>query len=966
MKTKALISIVIVSLSALTSFGATATITDYNPYDYNIPENGSTIDSDLSLSGTPADAQISKVKVYYEIKHNYIGDLKVWLTAYYDGTWHDYIIRNRQGGSADDIADSIDDLTTWNGASPNQTWYLVAQDLNSGVVGYIDFFQLWIDYTYNTAPNTPKNEDPDDGATGISITTDLDWSCTDPEGDTLNYTVYFDKNDSTPNDIIKDDETGSDADPGNLDYASHYYWKVKADDNKGGITWSPVWDFYTEPVPVEDGEITGVTFDKSAVVRGSDTITATVTIHNTGNQQTTFYLGGSSIKDGDTTWYDWYPARASKTLNAGDTGTVGVSWDCPSGAPVGSYGFYSKLYKSNSGDDFYDYDWRADAFQVEEQILPAIDDGRLAWHSYTEYDDDDGDGYRSIDGKIWIYDFNTATHNTRAEATIAAGVQHAINPNFSEDGRYITFMGLPKTRTYSHYASWAEYLDIFVYDFRDDNLINISALAGRGDYNEFEEDPVFSPDGQWIAFKYQRNDIWAVRLSDYHLRQVTAGTGEESGPQYSPDGNWITFWVGDGSEALIAKVPAGSESETTYTLVVDNDGPGDTGIQDYFPSYWDSARLIYTSWDTPQSPGSNDDDDIHVRNLSTAADYSAAFNSSYPIDDSDAFPISSTLLGYSKRDGPKWVLWYGDPVVGGSSTLGISDAGKHNLGGELCPQIIDYIPNNVPSDIAISSSSVAENQPSDTSVGTLSTTDPDTGNTFSYTLVSGFGSSDNTSFSINGDVLETVSTFNYESKNSYGVRIRTTDQGGLWLEENFTLSIEDVNEAPTALLLSSSSVEENLPSGSDVGTFTSSDPDSGNTFIYSLVSGSGSTDNSSFSITGDNLRTSSAFNYEGKSSYSVRVRTADQGGLLKEKSFTIQILDMDEAPAITAAGIIDGSNYVFRWSSVFNNSYSIYYSTNLLDGFYLLNSNLTASPPENVFTGSVDKASYKFWRIDIN
>ena len=63
----------------------------------------------------------------------------------------------------------------------------------------------------------------------------------------------------------------------------------------------------------------------------------------------------------------------------------------------------------------------------------------------------------------------------------------------------------------------------------------------------------------------------------------------------------------------------------------------------------------------------------------------------------------------------------------------------------------------------------------------------------------------------------------------------------------------------------------------------STSPDAINTFTYSLVSGSGSTDNSAFNISGNALRTSSSFDFETKSSYSVRVRSTDQGGLYTEK-----------------------------------------------------------------------------------
>ena len=98
----------------------------------------------------------------------------------------------------------------------------------------------------NHAPSIPSSEDPGDNTQGVSITTELDWSCSDPDsGDTVYYTVYFEKNDSSPDTIIKNDATGSYADPGTLDTDSHYYWKVRAEDHNGGVTESPVWDFYT-------------------------------------------------------------------------------------------------------------------------------------------------------------------------------------------------------------------------------------------------------------------------------------------------------------------------------------------------------------------------------------------------------------------------------------------------------------------------------------------------------------------------------------------------------------------------------------------------------------------------------------------------------------------------------------------------------------------------------------------------
>jgi ELWxxDGT repeat protein len=204
--------------------------------------------------------------------------------------------------------------------------------------------------------------------------------------------------------------------------------------------------------------------------------------------------------------------------------------------------------------------------------------------------------------------------------------------------------------------------------------------------------------------------------------------------------------------------------------------------------------------------------------------------------------------------------------------------------------------NETPTDITLSATSVPENQSIGTTVGTFTTIDPDAGDTFSYTLVSGTGSTDNGSFSIAGGGLQTAASFNFESKSSYSIRVRSTDSGTLWVEKSFTITVTNVNETPTDITLSATSVAENQASGTTVGSFTTIDPDAGNTFTYTLVSGTGSTDNGSFSIAGGVLQTAASFNFESKSSYSIRVRSADQGGLSVEKQFVITITNVNETP----------------------------------------------------------------------
>jgi VCBS repeat-containing protein len=204
--------------------------------------------------------------------------------------------------------------------------------------------------------------------------------------------------------------------------------------------------------------------------------------------------------------------------------------------------------------------------------------------------------------------------------------------------------------------------------------------------------------------------------------------------------------------------------------------------------------------------------------------------------------------------------------------------------------------NHAPTNISLSNSSVAENQAAGTTVGTLSTADPDSADTHTYSLVSGAGDNDNASFQITGSTLKTTASFNFEAKSSYTVRVKTDDGNGSSFEKAFTISVTNVNEAPTNIALSNDSVDENQAAGATVGTLSTDDPDVGDTFTYSLVAGAGSTDNASFQVLGDELKTAGAFNFEAKSSYSVRVRSTDAGGLNTEKAFTVTVSDVNEAP----------------------------------------------------------------------
>ena len=120
----------------------------------------------------------------------------------------------------------------------------------------------------------------------------------------------------------------------------------------------------------------------------------------------------------------------------------------------------------------------------------------------------------------------------------------------------------------------------------------------------------------------------------------------------------------------------------------------------------------------------------------------------------------------------------------------------------LSPAEVSLLNTSAPTDIALSPSSIAENQPIGTVVGTLSTTDSDADDSFLYTLVNGDGDTDNASFKIVGDTLETAASFDYEANSSYSIRVRSTDRAGLFTEKVLAISVTDIAEPPTVTSVS--------------------------------------------------------------------------------------------------------------------------------------------------------------------
>ncbi len=348
------------------------------------------------------------------------------------------------------------------------------------------------------------------------------------------------------------------------------------------------------------------------------------------------------------------------------------------------------------------------------------------------------------------------------------------------------------------------------------------------------------------------------------------------------------------------------ETKNTYNLeIFTNDGNGGQFEQEFAIAITDELSVVNDITLSANSLDENSGSGITIGSFSAqGTDLGGAYTFSFATGTGDAgnsaFNISgSDLLSFSGFS----------HEVFPSITIRVEAAGLGGPFEKVFTININDLPED-PTDIGLDNNSIQESLAVGTLVGNLSTTDEDAGETHTYSLVSGIGDTDNASFTIDGDRLESAEVFDFETKNSYSVRIQTNDGNGGLYEEAFTITIDDLPPSITDIGLTNDQINENNTVPLTVGTFSTIGEEVTGSYTYSLVSGPGSTANSSFFISGDELRTGAVFNHEAIPTASIRVRTDDGMGSFFEKIFIITVNDVNEAPtdiSLSASSITENN-----------------------------------------------------------
>ena len=333
--------------------------------------------------------------------------------------------------------------------------------------------------------------------------------------------------------------------------------------------------------------------------------------------------------------------------------------------------------------------------------------------------------------------------------------------------------------------------------------------------------------------------------------------------------------------------------DKTFTISVNNINetptditPSDTNVDENAGA---NAVVCTLSTTDPDNPGANQS---HVYTIVGGAD-AALFNTNsneLRLNNNVDFETKSTLevrVRTTDNSAPQTPpsLWYEETLV-----ISVNNV------------------NEAPTDIVPSDTNVDENAGANAVVCTLSTTDPDNpgaGQTHAYSIV---GGADAALLNINGPELRLNNSVDFETKPTLEVRIRTTDSGSpqtppsLWYEETLSISVNNINETPTDIVPSDTSVDENAGANAVVCTLSTTDPDNpgaNQSHVYTIVGGA---DAALFNINGNELRLNNSVDFETQPTLEIRIRTTDNSppqtppSLWYEKTLTIAVNDLDEVP----------------------------------------------------------------------
>ena len=360
-------------------------------------------------------------------------------------------------------------------------------------------------------------------------------------------------------------------------------------------------------------------------------------------------------------------------------------------------------------------------------------------------------------------------------------------------------------------------------------------------------------------------------------------TDEDSGDTHTWSVNDVRFEVVGTQLKLKAGQSLNFESEPTVNLTITATDLGGAGL-----SY--NEPFVITVNNANEAPT-----DITLDNLNVAENAAGAVIGNLGATDPDAgdthtwsvndarFEVVGTQL---KLKAGQSLNFESEPTV--NLTITATDLAGAGLSYNEPFLITVNNVNEAPTDITLDNLNVAENA-AGAVIGNLGVTDPDTGDTHSWSV-------NDARFEVVGTQLKLKAgqSLNFESEPTVNLTITATDLGGAGLSYNepFLITVNNVNEAPTDITLDNLNVAENA-AGAVIGNLGVTDPDAGDTHSWSV-------NDARFEVVGTQLKLKAgqSLNFESEPTVNLTITATDLGGagFSYNEPFVIAVSNVNEAP----------------------------------------------------------------------
>lgn len=433
------------------------------------------------------------------------------------------------------------------------------------------------------------------------------------------------------------------------------------------------------------------------------------------------------------------------------------------------------------------------------------------------------------------------------------------------------------------------------------NSPEITALSDGGYIIAWMSADLSGADTDTTAIRSTRYDADGnvVGTADFEVNTTTAGRQGNVRIAELADGRYIATWGsddgGDGDSAAIrARIFEADGTPAGDDFIVNTTGEGIQGLPSV--TLLEDGR-IFMVW------GSDETQPV-IRGRLLEADGTPA---------GDDFIVNTTMTGTITTPTVA-TLANGDVAVSWVA----SNWSEIETITTVFGTVLDFSPNEAPTDIALSNTTVSESARIGSAVGTLSAVDPD-GDAITWSLVAGQG--DNNAFfdlKTNEDGSVSVvlkNPLDFEGSQAvngvYELVVRATDSEGNYTDRTIEIqSVDDpfkLSSAPTGKTYTS--VVESAEVGQEIGYVMQFDA----SFVPKSATLTDDADGlfaiASRQVNGVTqyyLTVNGKLDHETAGLHSVTIAATDANGVTKEKTFEVHVLDAPEATdaGLTARGTI--------------------------------------------------------------